>query len=64
MVKDGVHFLEDGHYWEEGLPLAGEEPEPELVPTKVFKPPSRVCFSRDPVKVSTVYPHMVQLSIK
>ena len=51
-MRDGVHFLEDGHYWEEGQPLSGEEPEPELVPTKVFKPPSRVFFSRDPVRVS------------
>ncbi|KAF0287789.1 Neurabin-2 [Amphibalanus amphitrite] len=55
LVKDGVHFLEDGHYWEEGLPLSGEEPEPELVPTKVFKPPSKVFFSRDPVRIYSTF---------
>ena len=48
--EEGVHFLEDGHHWEHGEPLP-EHDEDDVDVGDAWKPPSRLRFSRQPIKV-------------
>nr|CAH7758308.1 unnamed protein product [Callosobruchus chinensis] len=56
-IEHGVHYYEDGHFWMEvpGLPPFEEEEDELEYPAFVPKPPSRVCFSKDPMKVYSTF---------
>ena len=51
MVEDGVHYLEDGHFWVEVPGIPEEEEEEEDDPSFPFHPPTRLTFSTHPVQV-------------
>lgn len=52
LVEDGVHYLEDGHFWVEVPGLPEEDEEDELDPTLPFHQHTRLTFSKDPIQVS------------
>ena len=51
-MEDGVHYLEDGHFWVEVPGLDDQEEEEELDPACPVHEPTRVTFSSHPIKVS------------
>ncbi|XP_037084934.1 uncharacterized protein LOC119105578 [Pollicipes pollicipes] len=53
-VEDGVHFLEDGHHWEDGPPLPDDDDDEDDV-GDAWKRPSRLRFSGAPVKIYSTY---------
>ncbi|XP_059488614.1 titin isoform X4 [Neocloeon triangulifer] len=54
-VENGIHYLEDGHFWVEvpGLPESDEEEEFDESVT--VKPPSKVFFSSGPMRVYSTH---------
>ncbi|CAB3373565.1 Hypothetical predicted protein [Cloeon dipterum] len=54
-VENGIHYLEDGHFWVEvpGLPESDEEEE--FDESVMVKAPSRVCFSAGPMRVYSTH---------
>ncbi|CAH2004152.1 unnamed protein product [Acanthoscelides obtectus] len=56
-VEHGVHYYEDGHFWMEvpGLPPPEAEEDELEYPAFVPKPPSKVCFSKEPMKVYSTF---------
>ncbi|XP_047482011.1 uncharacterized protein LOC125034296 isoform X1 [Penaeus chinensis] len=55
LVEDGVHYLEDGHFWVEVPGLPEEDEEDELDPTLPFHQHTRLTFSKDPIQVFSTY---------
>ncbi|KAG0720853.1 Neurabin-2 [Chionoecetes opilio] len=55
MVEDGVHYLEDGHFWVEVPGLPDDDDEFEDDPSFPFHPPTRLSFSTLPVQVFSTY---------
>jgi neurabin len=56
LVENGVHYLEDGHFWVEvpGLPDSDEEDE-DLAEGVTIKAPSRVSFSAGPMRMYSTH---------
>ncbi|XP_018577638.2 inaD-like protein, partial [Anoplophora glabripennis] len=55
-IEHGVHYYEDGHFWMEVPGLPPEEDDDDLeFPTYIPKPPSKVCFSVEPMKVYSTF---------
>ncbi|KAF4517197.1 hypothetical protein B566_EDAN007904, partial [Ephemera danica] len=56
LIENGVHYLEDGHFWVEvpGLPDSDEEDE-DLAEGVTIKAPSRVSFSAGPMRMYSTH---------
>lgn len=52
-MEDGVHYLEDGHFWVEVPGLAEEWEDEDDDPNMPFHPHTRLTFSTRPVQAST-----------
>ncbi|KAK4323483.1 hypothetical protein Pmani_005798 [Petrolisthes manimaculis] len=55
LVEDGVHYLEDGHFWVEVPGLAEEWEDEDDDPNMPFHPHTRLTFSTRPVQVFSTY---------
>ena len=51
LVEDGVHYLEDGHFWIEVPGLPEEDDEEDIDPMLPFHPHTKLSFSKDPIQV-------------
>lgn len=51
LVEDGVHYLEDGHFWVEVPGIPEEDEDEEDDPTIPFHPHTKLTFSTQPVQV-------------
>ncbi|XP_042203284.1 uncharacterized protein LOC121853307 isoform X17 [Homarus americanus] len=55
LVEDGVHYLEDGHFWVEVPGLPDEDEDEDNDPNMPFHPHTKLTFSKDPVQVFSTY---------
>ncbi|KAK8752252.1 hypothetical protein OTU49_017466 [Cherax quadricarinatus] len=55
LVEDGVHYLEDGHFWVEIPGLPDEDEDEDNDPSMPFHPHTKLTFSKDPVQVFSTY---------
>ncbi|XP_068231055.1 LOW QUALITY PROTEIN: uncharacterized protein [Palaemon carinicauda] len=55
LVEDGVHYLEDGHFWVEVPGLPEDDDEEDNDPTLPFHPHTKLSFSKDPIQVFSTY---------
>ncbi|KAK7074064.1 protein phosphatase 1 regulatory, partial [Halocaridina rubra] len=55
LVEDGVHYLEDGHFWVEVPGLPEDDDEEDIDPTLPFHPHTKLSFSKDPIQVFSTY---------
>ena len=56
VLKEKVQYFPDGHYWCEIDPINSSSAEDENAPDELYyKPPSRIKFSRDPIKQFSTY---------
>ena len=55
--EDQIQYFSDGHYWCEIDPINSSSAEDENVPEGeiYYKPPTRIKFSRDPIKQFSTY---------
>jgi neurabin len=54
-VENGIHYLEDGHFWVEVPGLPESDDEEEFDESVTVKPPSRVVFSSGPMRVYSTH---------
>ncbi|XP_066987184.1 uncharacterized protein [Macrobrachium rosenbergii] len=55
LVEDGVHYLEDGHFWVEVPGLPEDDDEEDMDPTLPFHPHTKLSFSKEPIQVFSTY---------
>ncbi|XP_069165716.1 uncharacterized protein Spn isoform X13 [Procambarus clarkii] len=55
LVEDGVHYLEDGHFWVEVPGLPDDDEDEDNDPSIPFHPHTKLTFSKDPVQVFSTY---------
>ncbi|XP_071544343.1 uncharacterized protein Spn isoform X4 [Panulirus ornatus] len=55
LVEDGVHYLEDGHFWVEVPGLPEEDEDDDNDPSMPYHPHTKLTFSKDPVQVFSTY---------
>lgn len=54
--EDGIHYLEDGHYWMEAPGIPGSDEDEDYFDQAIVKKrPTRIRFSTDPMKIYTTH---------